>query len=92
MLRMGVIQYPLRRQADKTFVIIGQLPGFSGICKGQNTLSTTDADYLLASVAKWIVANDTSGVKQSREQLQAVEEIKQRIKNLKGMRARGFAD
>jgi hypothetical protein len=51
-----------------------------------------DADYLLASVAKWIVANDASGAKQSQEQLEAVEEIKQRVKNLKGMRARGFAD
>jgi hypothetical protein len=48
-----------------------------------------DADFLLASVAKWIVANDA---KQSQEQREAVEEIKERMKNLNGMRARGFAD
>ena len=69
---------------------MAQLPGFSGICKGQNTLSTTNSDYLLASVAKWIVANDANGAKQSQEQREAVEEIKLRMTNLKGKR--GFTD
>ena len=70
---------------------MAQLPGYSGICKEEH-LEHSDSDYLLASVAKWIVANDANGAKQTPEQREAVEEIKQRMTNLKGKRGRGFAE
>jgi hypothetical protein len=71
--------------------IIMPLPGFSGAFDRRYQM-TKDADFLLASVAKWIVANDLNGAEQSPEQRELVEKIKARLENLKGMRARGFTD